>query len=204
MSNLKTFQTYSSYKLVRWSALRRGLTFYFHKNFGSWRRQDPRLFWVLHIAGPKAIWVLHRAWPRSGPPMTQVYFGSCTAHDPRLSWILHKVGPKEIWVLHWAFVHWRTEGYFGFSVLGPAPGRTWVLHRPDPRLFGSCTAQVCWPGAQDCRPCLADLQTLGSRAADSFALGLQPGARVCPQCPRLGKPRAKCLYDRTSANLSAR
>jgi len=110
--------------------------------------------------------------------MTQVR----TAHDPGLFWVLHTAGPKAIWVLHWTFVHGRIEGYFGFSILGLAPGQTWVLHRPDPRLFGSYIARVCWPGAQDCRPCLADLHTLGLRAGDPRFVGLQTRSpRGCSQ-----------------------
>jgi len=48
------------------------------------------------------------------------------------------------------------------------------------------------PTSRVCRP-----QACG--AANPLALRLQPSAQVCPQRPRLGRPRARCLLARVVA-----
>ena len=53
-------------------------------------------------------------------------------------------------------------------------------------------------------PRLTSLQTQARGAIDMLALELQLDVRVCPQHPRLGRPHARCLHAKASANPSAR
>lgn len=128
-------------------------------------------------------------------PMTQGYLGSCTWQDPRQFWsctrLLYIEGSK--------------------AILGSL---SWVLH---PARLGSCIARVCWPGAQDCRPYLADLHTLGSRgykpahprvAARRAGLPVVPKARQTPcqvsAClgPRPTLAPGGCSWGRRQARVT--
>ena len=70
------------------------------------------------------------------------------------------------------------------------------------RSWQPCLNSTCGSAGQALE--VADPASRVRRAADPLALGLQPGALVFSECPRLGKPCARCLHAMASASHNAR